>query len=71
MELATKYGKHECDYLEYLSQRIAQYQVWKKEGHIEEVKANARKEILRLTNPEEYDLQHREEEKKKGKGFSR
>ncbi|MDN3606366.1 MobV family relaxase [Kaistella yonginensis] len=71
LELATKYGKHECDYLEYLSQRIAQYQVWKKEGHIEEVKANARKEILRLTNPEEYDLQHREEEKKKGKGFSR
>lgn len=75
LELAEKYGKHEGDYLEYLSQRIAQYQFWKKEGHIEEVKANARKEILRLTNPEEYDLLLKKQEKKKdqnkGKGFSR
>ena len=75
LELAAKYGKHEGNYLEYLSQRIAQYQVWKKEGHIEEVKANGRKEILRLTNPEEYDLLMKKEENKqnqsKGKGFSR
>ena len=76
LKLVAKYGKHEGDYLEYLSQRIAQYQTWKKEdGHLEELKENVRKEILRLTNPKEYDLLLEKEEKKqtqsKGKGFNR
>lgn len=74
-EIVKKYGKQEVDYLEHLSQRIAQYQAWKKEGSIEDLKENARKEMLRLTNPKEYDLLLKKEEKKqeytKGKGFSR
>ena len=76
LKLAAKYGKHEGDYLEYLSQRVAQYQTWKKEdGHLEELKENIRKEILRLTNSEEYDLlrekEKKEEEETKGKGLIR
>ena len=70
-----KYGKQEGDYLEHLSQRIAQYQAWKKEGPIEDLKENARKEMLRLTNPKEYELLLEKEEKKKEqtkvKGFNR
>jgi hypothetical protein len=56
LELASKYGKHEGDYLDHLSQRVMQYQAWKKEGSIEDLKENVRKEILRLTNPKEYDM---------------
>lgn len=74
-EIVKKYGKQEGDYLEHLSQRIAQYQAWKKEGPIEDLKENARKEMLRLTNPKEYDLLLEKEENKqtysKGKGFGR
>ena len=74
-DIVAEYGKHEGDYLEYLSQRVAQYQAWKKDGHMEELKQNVRKKILRLTNPEEYDLLLENEEKKheqsKRKGFKR
>ena len=74
-EIVRKYGKQEGDYLEHLSQSIAQYQAWKKEGSIEDLKENAMNEMLRLTNPKEYDLLLEKEEKKqthsKGKGFGR
>ena len=50
-------------------------EIVKKEGPIEDLKENGRKEMLRLTNPEEYDLLLEKEEKKqtqsKGKGFNR
>jgi hypothetical protein len=75
LELASKYGKHEGDYLDHLSQRVMQYQAWKKEGSIEDLKENVRKEILRLTNPKEYDMLLEKEENKqthsKGKGLRR
>lgn len=75
LELASKYGKHEGDYLDHLSQRVMQYQAWKKEGSIEDLKENVRKEILRLTNPKEYDMLLEKEENKqthsKGKGLGR
>ena len=75
LELASKYGKHEGDYLDHLSQRVMQYQAWKKEGSIEDFKENVRKEILRLTNPKEYDMLLEKEENKqthsKGKGLGR
>ena len=75
LELASKYGKHEGDYLDHLSQRVMQYQAWKKEGSIEDFKENVRKEILRLTNPKEYDMLLEKEENKqthsKGKGLRR
>lgn len=74
-EIVRKYGKQEGEYLEHISQRIAQYQAWKKEGSIEDLKENARKEMLRLTNPKEYDLLLEKEQKKhthsKGKGLGR
>lgn len=72
-EVAAKYGKHEGDYLEHLSQRIAQYQIWKKEGHMEELKQNVGREKLRLTEPAAYDLLLKKEkqEQSRGRGMRR
>ena len=73
LEVAEKYGKHEGEYLEHLSQRVAQYETWKKEGHMEELKQNVAREKIRLTDPEAYDLLLKKEkqEQSRGRGMRR
>ena len=62
-DVAAKYGKHKGEYLEHLSEKITQYQTWIKEGYLEELKETGKMEILRLTNPKEYEILLKKEEK--------
>ena len=76
MEVASKYSNLNENYLDHLERKVNQYEEWRKEGSLQEVKENGKKELLRLTNPKEYKLyleekknQEQEQNRTKNRGF--
>ena len=74
MQVASQYSNLKENYLDHLEQRVIQYQQWKKEGVLHEAKENGKEELLRLTNPKEYERylkMNQEQEQGRNKGFRR
>ena len=78
MQIPAKYSNLKENYLDYLEQRVKQYQQWEKEGVLQEVKENGRQELVRLTNPTAYELimerkrqQEQEESRHRNRGMRR
>lgn len=76
MEVASKYSNLNENYLDHLERKVNQYDEWRKEGSLQEVKENGKEELLRLTNPKEYKLyleekknQEQEQNRTKNRGF--
>ena len=76
MQIPAKYSNLKENYLDYLEQRVKQYQQWEKEGVLQEVKENGRQELVRLTNPTAYELimerkRQQEQEESRTRGMRR
>lgn len=72
MEVASQYSNLKENYLDHLEQRVIQYQQWRKEGVLHEAKQSGKEELLRLTNPQQYERYlEMKQEQNRSRGFSR
>ncbi len=76
MEVASQYSNLNENYLDHLTQRVLQYEKWEEEGVLHEVKQSGKEELLRLTNPKQYEQyleikQEQQKEQNRSKGFRR